>query len=91
MTRKPKEPKGDEEPQATAAPPLITEMQAVWVHHTNVPLAKNQVGYIWATKADAATMIAAGDAVDAFAVTMAGPYISASDPWPLPPREGLRT
>ena len=72
-------------PPPPTGPLPITQYRELWVHHYDVALAKNQTGYVTATEADAATMIAAGDAIDAYELTMAGPYISVSDPWPKPP------
>lgn len=67
-------------PAPKVAPPPVSAYQQLWVHHRGVALAKNQVGWIWALKTDAATMIAAGDAVDPYTTPI--PYISNK---PAPP------
>jgi hypothetical protein len=71
-----------EQPHSPNADVPITGYRDVWVHHYNVALANNQTGYVTATQADAQAMITAGDAIDAYDLTMAGPHISVDDPWP---------
>jgi hypothetical protein len=68
------------EPQAGPHPPMSAFRQ-VWVHHRDVALANNQVGFIWALRADAQAMIDAGNAVDPY-VTLPLPFIGAK---PAPP------
>lgn len=73
-------------PQAAPTHPPITEYQSAWVYKTGVALAGNQVGFVTVLKTAAATMIAAGDAVDPN-LTMDLPEIGgASAPPPAPPR-----
>jgi hypothetical protein len=65
-------------PAAAPAHPPITDYEQLWVFHEGVALANNQVGFIWALKTDAATMIAAGDAVSAYTNPL--PYITKKPP-----------
>jgi hypothetical protein len=68
------------EPQAGPHPPMSAFRQ-VWVHHRDVALANNQVGFIWALRADAQAMIDAGDAVDPYTTPL--PHIGDA-PAPAP-------
>jgi hypothetical protein len=56
-----------EAPAAQAGPhPSIFEYQDVWVFHEGVALVDGLTGFLTVLKTDAATMIAAGDAVDPY-------------------------
>ncbi len=56
-----------EAPAAQAGPhPSIFEYQDVWVFHEGVALVNGLTGFLTVLKTDAATMIAAGDAVDPY-------------------------
>ena len=52
-------------PKATTHPSIF-EYQDVWVFHEGVTLVNGQTGFLTVLKTDAATMIAAGDAVDPY-------------------------
>jgi len=64
--RPPARPK-KEAPAVQAGPhPSIFEYQDVWVFHEGVALVNGLTGFLTVLKTDAATMIAAGDAVDPY-------------------------
>ena len=61
------EPPANDAPAVQAsAHPSIFEYQDVWVFHEGVALVDGQTGFLTVLKTDAATMIAAGDAVDPY-------------------------
>src|SRR5882672_5227954 len=65
---------------APAAHPPMSAYANAWVYRPKVALAGNRTGFVWVLKADLATMIAAGDAVDPYTT----PYLPAITNTPAP-------